>query len=79
MLRKTITVTEQQDVWIKNQVEQGLYGNDSEYIRSVIRQEMERNQAEQKLKAMIQTAEESGMSSKTPSEIWHDVLAKQSV
>jgi|GEM_PF-2916986 len=33
MLRKTITVTKQQDTWINS----GLYGNDSEYLREHIR------------------------------------------
>lgn len=29
--RKTITVTKQQDFWIKSQISSGSYGNDSEY------------------------------------------------
>ncbi len=34
--RKTITVTEQQDQWIKAQIEGGGFTNDSEYIRASI-------------------------------------------
>jgi len=38
-VRKTITVTDQQDTWIKGQIEAGHYTNDSEYIRDLIRRE----------------------------------------
>jgi len=39
-VRKT-TLTDQQDDWIKAQVEGGHYTNDSEYIRDLIRREQE--------------------------------------
>ena len=42
-VRKTITLTEQQDGWIKAQISAGHYTNDSEYIRDLIRREQERN------------------------------------
>ena len=38
-VRKTITLTDQQDDWIKAQVEGGKYTNDSEYTRDLIRRE----------------------------------------
>ena len=41
--RKTITVTEQQDEWIKAQIENGGFTNDSEYIRDLIRRDQARN------------------------------------
>ena len=41
-VRKTITLTEQQDNWVKAQIEAGDYTNDSEYIRDLIRREQER-------------------------------------
>ncbi len=34
-IRKTITVTAQQDAWIKSQIEDGHYTNDSECIRDL--------------------------------------------
>lgn len=59
-VRKTITVTDQQDAWIKAQIEGGGFTNDSEYIRDLIR----RDQASQSSVAAIRTAliegEESG-------------------
>ena len=41
--RKTITLTDKQDDWIKAQVEAGHFTNDSEYIRDLIRREQERS------------------------------------
>lgn len=41
-VRKTITVSVQQDAWIAAQIEAGRYTNDSEAIRDLIRREQER-------------------------------------
>ncbi len=41
-VRKTITLTEQQDNWVKAQINAGYYTNDSECIRDLIRREQER-------------------------------------
>jgi antitoxin ParD1/3/4 len=41
MHRKTITLTEQQDNWVKTQIASGHYGNDSEYIRDLIRRDQQ--------------------------------------
>ncbi|WP_026354032.1 type II toxin-antitoxin system ParD family antitoxin [Woodsholea maritima] len=49
MIRKTITMPEPMDSWVKAQVESGRYGNDSEYLRDLIRKDQERSQ----LQAMI--------------------------
>lgn len=65
MHRKTITLTDQQDSWIKSQVELGHFGNDSEFIRSLLRKEMLRNEAEAELRQLIDDAEKSGLSEKT--------------
>ena len=58
--RKTITVTSQQNNWIKAQIAAGKFTNDSEYIRNLIR----RDQASQVDFDAIRTAliegEESG-------------------
>lgn len=74
MQRKTITLTEQQDQWIKSQVNQGHYGNDSEYIRDIIRKEMQKEDAELQLTQLIDDAEASGISPKTPEQIWQAAL-----
>ncbi len=42
-LRKTVTLTDQQDTWIKAQIDAGDYTNDSEYIHNLIRREQARS------------------------------------
>jgi len=42
-VRKTITLTDQQDNWVKAQINAGHYTNDSECIRDLIRREQERS------------------------------------
>ncbi|MAB98650.1 MAG: type II toxin-antitoxin system ParD family antitoxin, partial [Pseudomonadaceae bacterium] len=41
MHRKTVTLTGQQDLWNKEQVEHGHFGNDSEYIRDLIQRDQQ--------------------------------------
>lgn len=62
MHRKTITLTEQQDDWVKGQIESGHFGNDSEYIRDLIRRDQ---QAKERL-AMLRQALTEGESSGEP-------------
>jgi antitoxin ParD1/3/4 len=62
MHRKTITLTEQQDGWVKGQIESGHFGNDSEYIRYLIRRDQ---QAQIRLTTLRQALFE-GESSGTP-------------
>lgn len=62
MHRKTITLTEQQDGWVKDQIESGHFGNDSEYIRHLIR----RDQHAQERLAVLRQALAEGESSGKP-------------
>jgi antitoxin ParD1/3/4 len=59
-VRKTITLTDQQDNWIKVQVEAGDYTNDSEYIRDLIRREQERGVEIDAVRAALIQGEKSG-------------------
>lgn len=59
-VRKTITLTDQQDDWIKAQVEGGQYTNDSEYIRDLIRREQERGAEIEAVRAALIEGEKSG-------------------
>jgi antitoxin ParD1/3/4 len=58
--RKTITVTNQQDEWIKAQIEAGGFTNDSEYIRDLIRRDQARNAEIESIRAELVRGEESG-------------------
>ena len=59
-VRKTITLTDPQDRWVKSQIAQGGYTNDSEYIRALIRREQERNAEHEAIRAALVEGEESG-------------------
>jgi len=59
-VRKTITLTDQQDDWIKAQVNAGNYTNDSEYIRDLIRREQERGAEIEAVRAALIEGEQSG-------------------
>jgi antitoxin ParD1/3/4 len=70
--RKTITVTEQQDQWIKAQIERGKFTNDSEYIRDLIRRDQDSAKF-QTLKEAIQEGLDSGVSDRTVPQIMEGV------
>lgn len=65
MYRKTITLTEQQEDWVKGQVKSGHFGNDSEYIRDLIRRDQ---QAKERL-TMLQRALIEGEASGTAKQL----------
>lgn len=58
--RKTITVTEQQDSWIKAQITAGEFTNDSEYIRDLIRRDQAGQADIEAIRAALIEGEESG-------------------
>lgn len=59
-VRKTITLTDKQDEWIKSQIEAGHYTNDSEYIRDLIRREQERSAEIDAIRVALMEGESSG-------------------
>ncbi|KPB75133.1 type II toxin-antitoxin system ParD family antitoxin [Pseudomonas cannabina] len=59
-VRKTITVTDQQDAWIKAQLDVGGYTNDSEYIRDLIRREQARSADIEAIRLALIEGESSG-------------------
>ncbi len=59
-VRKTITLTDKQDGWIKAQINAGHYTNDSECIRDLIRREQERNAEVEAIRAALIEGEASG-------------------
>ena len=75
-VRKTITVTQKQDRWIKAQIAAGEFTNDSEYIRDLLRRDQEQNAKFLALKAAIQEGLESGISDKTVPQIMAEVEAR---
>ncbi len=59
-VRKTITLTDQQDNWIKAQISAGHYTNDSEIVRDLIRREQERSAELEVVRAALIEGEISG-------------------
>ena len=70
--RKTITVTDQQDAWIKAQIAAGGFTNDSEYIRDLIRRDQESAKV-QALKSAIAEGLKSGDSDRLAPDVMADV------
>jgi antitoxin ParD1/3/4 len=66
-VRKTITLTDKQEEWIKSQIANGDYTNDSEYFRDLIRRDQDKFQA---LRVAIEEGLTSGVSGKAVDEIW---------
>ena len=76
MIKKSISVTEKQEKWVKAQIASGNFGNDSEVFRDLIRERQTKEQetsAEIKAirKALIE-GEKSGFSKKSIDEIWQE-------
>jgi len=58
--RKTITITDNQDNWIKSQIRAGAFTNDSEYIRDLIRRDQTSQADVEDIRAALIEGEESG-------------------
>ena len=59
-IRKTISLTDQQNAWITAQVEAGRFTNDSELIRDLIRREQERMAEINTIRTALIDSEQSG-------------------
>ena len=74
MVKKSISVTDQQNSWIKAQIKTGHYGNESEVVRELIRERQLREQetsAEiEAIRAALVEGEQSGFSDRSVDEIW---------
>lgn len=77
MHRKTITLTEQQDSWVKGQIETGHFGNDSEYIRHLIRRDQKAQERLVALRHALTEGESSGKSRPLDMEAIKSVGRKQ--
>tara|TARA_R110000868_G_scaffold190550_1_gene434369 strand:+ start:28829 stop:29086 length:258 start_codon:yes stop_codon:yes gene_type:complete len=69
MMRKTITIPDAMESWIKIRIKSGNYANDSEYMRDLIRRDQERHAAENQLRDIVQESLRSGISDSGPAEI----------
>lgn len=76
MIKKSVTVTDQQEKWIQSQIELGLYGSDSEVIRDALREKQLRMIEIETLRDRLVLAENSGFSDQDPRAIRQAVKEK---
>ncbi len=70
--RKTITLSAQQDAWVKARIDSGDYTNDSEYFRDLIRRDQEQSGKFRALKQAIQEGLDSVVTERRVNDIWDD-------
>lgn len=76
MMRKTITIPDAMEEWVKAQIASGRYGNDSEYFRDLIRKDQDRKLAEKELLFLIDEGLNSGISASSVPDIMKRVESK---
>ena len=69
MIKKSITVTDQQEAFIQAQIASGHYASDSEIIREALREKELRTAELDRLRAKLVASEQSGISTRTPDQI----------
>lgn len=80
MIKKSITVTDQQNEWLKTQIQKGLYASDSEILRELIREKQEAAMNAlyiETIRSALIEGEESGVSLESPDNIKQRVLARR--
>ena len=75
-VRKSVTLTDQQDRWVTMRTADGDFTSDSEYIRELIRRDQEESIKLQALKSAIQEGLESGVSDKTVPQVMEEIEAR---
>lgn len=69
MIKKSITVTDQQEAFIQAQIASGHYASDSEIIREALREKELRTAELDQLRAKLIASEQSGISVRTPAQV----------
>jgi len=69
MVKKSITVTEHQEVWIQAQLASGNYGTESELIREALREKQAKFADIKRIQRKLVSAEKSGFIDKGRNEI----------
>jgi len=77
--RKTITVTDQQDNWIKAQIAAGEFTNDSEYIRDLIRRDQVSQADIDAIRAALIEGEQSGEPQSFDGDLFKQEMLKEAL
>ena len=75
-IKKSISVTEKQELFIQAQIATGNFVSDSEVIRDALRDKEERLKQTQILRDALLAGSASGISDETPEEIRESVLIR---
>jgi len=78
-VRKTITLTETQNDWIKAQIDSGAYTNDSEVLRDLIRKAQQESAEIEAIRAALIEGQKSGVSARSPEDIRAAVKKRKSL
>ena len=70
MVKRSISLTEQQAEWIRSQIDSGNYGNESEVLRDLIRERVAREEEMRTIRAALIEGEKSGPGARTVEDIW---------
>tara|TARA_R110002110_G_scaffold415737_1_gene654585 strand:- start:367 stop:618 length:252 start_codon:yes stop_codon:yes gene_type:complete len=73
MIKKSITVTEQQEDWIQSQIASGHHASDSKVVREAIREKQMRMAETERIRSALIHAEGSGFSDLTKEDIRQSV------
>lgn len=81
MVKKSVSLTETQNDWIKAQIASGHFGNESEVVRELIRERQLREQADASeiefIRCALIEAEKSGSSGKTIEDAWAEARRRR--
>ncbi|WP_416878614.1 type II toxin-antitoxin system ParD family antitoxin [Litorimonas sp.] len=69
MVRKTISLSEENDAWVKSKVASGKFASDSEVLRTVVQHYMEAERHKEAILTKIQAGRDSGYSEASFNEI----------
>lgn len=71
-VKRSISLTEQQARWVREQIESGQYNNESELFRDLIRDRVSREQEIKEIRQALIAGEDSGMSRRSVEDIWSE-------
>ena len=77
MVKKSITVTDEQEKWIQAQMATGHYGTDSELIREALREKQQYTAEIEAIRAALIEGDKSGISDRSPDEIIQAVIERK--
>ena len=69
MVKKSVSITDQQEQWIQSQMRTGNYATDSELVREALREKQMRTDELEAIRTKLVAAEQGGFTSLTAEQI----------